>query len=342
MEPSKRRAWEVLVLMERKHFHPAAFILILAVILSFLSSFMTPSFLRKNGMTLSGSVCSVSLAHEKRNSIDVLVVGDSESYTSVSPMALWKQYGITSFDVGKAGAKISETKEMLEDALGTQNPQVVLLETNNLFRYKAKTEDEHASVLADVCYEAFPFLRYHNIWKQLFTNELTGAFKGFKLNSVVRPYTGKTYGKVVTGNQITPETYVYLEQIKSLCEKKGARLILYSAPSPKCYTKEKTNLLKKVAKKYGLTYLNLNSKTDQIGINWNTDTRDHGDHLNTSGALKTTAYLGQYLTAKCSVTGRSGRAETALWNKTYKKYKAAETKALQEIQWRAGEMGGVA
>ena len=29
-------------------------------------------------------------------------------------------------------------------------------------------------------------------------------------------------------------------------------------------------------------------------------------------------------------------------NKTYKKYKAAETKALQEIQWRAGEMGGVA
>ena len=328
--------------MEKRHFHPGIFILVLAVSLSFLSSLMTPSFLRKNGMTLSGSTCSVSLSREKRNSIDVLVVGDSESYTSVSPMALWKQYGITSFDVGKAGAKISETKEMLEDALGTQSPQVVLLETNNLFRYKAKTEDEHASVLSDVCYEAFPFLRYHNVWKQLFTNELNGAFKGFKLTSVVRPYTGKTYGKVVTGNQITPETYVYLNQIKSLCEKKGARLILYSAPSPKCYTKEKTDLLKKVAKKYGLTYLNLNSKTDQIGINWNTDTRDHGDHLNTSGALKTTAYLGQYLTAKCSVTGRSGRAETALWNKTYKKYKAAETKALQEIQWRAGEMGGVA
>ena len=131
--------------MEKRHFHPGIFILVLAVSLSFLSSLMTPSFLRKNGMTLSGSVCSVSLAHEKRNSIDVLVVGDSESYTSVSPMALWKQYGITSFDVGKAGAKISETKEMLEDALGTQSPQVVLLETNNLFRYKAKTEDEHAS-----------------------------------------------------------------------------------------------------------------------------------------------------------------------------------------------------
>ena len=232
--------------METRHFHPAIFILILALILSFLSSLMTPSFLRKNGMTLSGSVCSVSLAHEKRNSIDVLVVGDSESYTSVSPMALWKQYGITSFDVGKAGAKISETKEMLEDALGTQSPQVVLLETNNLFRYKAKTEDEHASVLADVFYETFPFLRYHNIWKQIFSNELSGAFKGFKLNSVVRPYTGKTYGKVVTGDQITPETYVYLEQIKTLCEKKNARLILYSAPSPKCYTKEKTELLKKV------------------------------------------------------------------------------------------------
>ena len=231
---------------------------------------------------------------------------------------------------------------MLEDALGTQSPQVVLLETNNLFRYKAKTEDEHASVLADVCYEAFPFLRYHNIWKQLFTNELTGAFKGFKLNSVVRPYTGKTYGKVVTGNQITPETYVYLEQIKSLCEKKGARLILYSAPSPKCYTKEKTNLLKKVAKKYGLTYLNMNAKTDQIGINWSTDTRDHGDHLNTSGALKTTAYLGQYLTTKCKITDHSGKAETASWNKAYKKYKVAETKALQEIQWRAGEMGRIA
>ena len=159
---------------------------------------------------------------------------------------------------------------------------------------------------------------------------------------MVRPYTGKTYGKVVTGDQITPETYVYLEQIKTLCEKKNARLILYSAPSPKCYTKEKTELLKKVAKNYGLAYLNLNAKTDQIGINWSTDTRDHGDHLNTSGALKTTAYLGRYLTEKCSVTGRSGRAETALWNKTYKKYKIAEAKTLQEIQWRSGETGGIA
>ena len=42
-----------------------------------------------------------------------------------------------------------------------------------------------------------------------------------------------------------------------------------------------------VAKQYGLHYVDYNVNLSEVkGFNWATDTKDHGDHLNTYGATK--------------------------------------------------------
>ena len=61
-----------------------------------------------------------------KNSIDVLVVGDSETYTSISPMQLYDETGITSYISGQYGQKIGETKEAIRIALETQKPKLIL------------------------------------------------------------------------------------------------------------------------------------------------------------------------------------------------------------------------
>ena len=67
----------------------------------------------------------VGIQKEQKDSIDMLVLGDSESMTSISPMELWKSVGITSYICGQSGQRISESYYMLKHALDYQSPQVV-------------------------------------------------------------------------------------------------------------------------------------------------------------------------------------------------------------------------
>ena len=93
----------------------------------------------------------VGIQKEQKDSIDMLVLGDSESMTSISPMELWKSTGITSYICGQSGQRISESYYMLKHALDYQSPQVVLLETNMLFRY-TNTPDSLRSSICSLFY----------------------------------------------------------------------------------------------------------------------------------------------------------------------------------------------
>lgn len=46
-----------------------------------------------------------------------------------------------------------------------------------------------------------------------------------------------------------------------------------------------------------MEYVDLNDPVmrEQVGIDWATDSLDHGDHLNNSGAEKVTAFVEQYM-----------------------------------------------
>ena len=59
----------------------------------------------------------VGIQKEQKDSIDMLVLGDSESMTSISPMELWKSVGITSYVCGQSAQRISESYYMLKHAL---------------------------------------------------------------------------------------------------------------------------------------------------------------------------------------------------------------------------------
>ena len=110
------------------------FVLILAVILAGASVWTRKRVIKYAGYIEGRNRPTAMLSAEPAETIDVLVLGDSESYTSVSTMDLWKEHGITAFDCGQGGQRIQETYYMLKTALQRQSPKVVVLETNVMFR----------------------------------------------------------------------------------------------------------------------------------------------------------------------------------------------------------------
>ena len=271
---------------------------------------------------------------EEENTIDVLVLGDSESYTSISPMQLFDETGVTSYICGQSAQRVFETYTALEKSLTTQNPKVVLIETNLFYRYKGD-EDELKSF--EDLQNVFQVFRYHNLWKQAFygSTDTRCDYKGFVIRDWAHAYDG-SYEYMDEGNkteekQVKEYVHEYMEKIVSLCQEKDIPILLYSAPSPKCYNKAKHKGLAKFAEKYNVDYIDLNYLVKDLKIDWKKDTADKGDHLNLYGAQKVTSYMGQYLTEHYDLTDHRGTELGEKWEKLVEQYKKDIVKKEEKL-----------
>ena len=299
------------------------FLLVFAVLLWACSAGIQIIVRNVSGSVSGRSRVFASVSAEKKNTIDVLVAGDSESYTSVSPMDLWDRAGIAAYDCGQPGQRIQETYYILKTAFRTQSPKLVLFETNTMFRDPGFLKNVQLSLTEPLAYH-FPVIKYHNAWKALFDGPggPKKSYKGFEIRDKVVSYEGdEEYMKETKDKAQIPEVVrIYMEKIKRLCEKNGADLLLVSAPSPKNYNYKKHNSLEEYARENDLPYVDLNMKFRDIGIDWEQDSYDRGDHLNISGARKVTAYMGQYLSDNYDLPDRRNDDGWREWDDLAKEY----------------------
>lgn len=300
------------------------FLLILILLLAGCSAWAKKAVVSKRGSIKGRSRVFADIAAEKENTLDVLVMGDSESFTSISPMQLWRQHGIAAYDCGQSGQKIQETYYMLKTALKTQEPRLVLLEANLMFRNPGRLENLQSAISEAMLYH-FPIFRYHNIWKTMFDSSATlpDEYKGFTIRNSVKSYDGdENYMKETSELKKIPEFVdIYLKKIIEICRGKDIPLMLYSAPSPVNYNTAKHNAIQDYADKHNLPYLDLNYKTKELKINWKEDSYDKGDHLNVFGAEKVTAYMGEYLAEKYDLPDHRGEAEYEEWDRLAEMYR---------------------
>ena len=269
---------------------------------------------------------------EKNKDFDVIFVGDCEVYENFSPITLWENYGINSYIRGSAEQYIFQSYYLLEDTLRYCTPKAVVFNIQSLqfdesrseaynrmsidgmkwSKYKlgcieaSKTADEHTIEYI------FPILRFHSRWKELSKTDLQYMFRdnkvthnGYYMRVDVRPASDIPAAKPLGDYSFGDKAWEYLDRIRECCGDNGIELILIKAPSlyPYWYP-EWDEQVADYADSYGLRYINFLEHTDEIGLDYNTDTYDAGLHMNLSGAEKCADYIGRILSEEYNIPDR--------------------------------------
>lgn len=297
------------------------FLLIGILLFHIISTILLPEWVTAGDVTLSLR----GFYQEKRNSIDVLFIGDSNVYRGVSPLAIWKEQGITSYDYSSPKQNLLLSYYSIKECLKTQKPKVIMLEVNQAFyeenpdeqsvrkvidnmklgtnKWQAINEPEFSHTNLEKLSYIFPIIRYHSRWDKLTDKDFAriklsyhSTFKGYLPTKQIRPYQKKLdyMKKGESQEQIGQKAKIYLDKIDSLCKQNNIKLVLMRIPEIESWSWEKNQDMTKYAKEKQLDFLDMNIE-EGIHINWETDSEDAGAHLNITGAEKVSAFLGKYL-----------------------------------------------
>lgn len=264
---------------------------------------------------------------------DVVFFGTSASYCSFSP-EIFDEYGLKSYNRGRQQQPINYTYYYIKDALEKSDIDVVVLETFALTYWEGcemfTNKGIRDSSLNDmryskVKYEAildcvpkayqleylFPLDKYHSNWEKLdyhspsalwkslwnryYTEESERGFLGWDTVRESSYLSGEALK-----SEVRQEMYYfnrkYLDFIYEECKNHDSELVLARVPLPcEPYIVEIMNSVEDWAKERGVPFLNYMEMTDELGMDWNRDSLDGGNHLNIYGAEKISGHLAKYL-----------------------------------------------
>lgn len=266
---------------------------------------------------------------------DVLFFGSSHMVNGVFPMVLWKDYGLTSYNLGGHGASIAASYWELRLATQYHKPKVAVLDV--LFAGSQVTEMElglahelldiyplsrtKAEAVQDLFEESgtraemlFPLDVYHNRWKELDSGMVRRGLRGERTYSPEKGSQIRAGLYPLAQEPLVPETacreessvaLTYVERFVTYCQENGIVPVLVYLP---CQISEQwqldCNAAIALGERLGAKTLNM----QYMGLmDLSTDWYDNGSHLNPAGAMKATACVGDFLRQQCGLEDR--RAE---------------------------------
>jgi hypothetical protein len=151
------------------------------------------------------------------------------------------------------------------------------------------------------------------------------SHSGYLMQKGVVPMTeADDEGRALRDYTLPASSMDYLEKMRALCESNGSELVLIKSPTNSWaywWYDEWDEQIREYAEQKGLAYYNFIEQTEQIGIDYATDTYDAGVHLNVYGAEKMTDYFGKILAEHHGLSDVThSQAEISAWEQRVKHY----------------------
>lgn len=320
--------------MKKKLCHSLCFLLLFSILFSHASRLFIP----KEEMQ------HFSRFWEGGKEYNVLFLGTSHVYAGISVMDLWKDYGITSYNLGASKSYMPQTYWTMRCAFQYCTPSVVVIDTYHIQQSEKFSTEETAlihsgfdsipfspekiravfdlfSTKEDRIEYLFPFYIYHNRWEELNSLDFEfapDALNGSRMNSTVEDHSN--YRLIPESDAARADTigYEYLEKCITECKQRGIEVVLTGIPFCSKKSQRGVNGVASIAEKYHVPFLNIPYQDNPVDNAF--DFRDNG-HLNIYGMKKITHYIGEYLSKNYNFDQVSAK-EAARWNQQYETYLA--------------------
>ena len=178
----------------RRFIAVVVFLVVIGYVLSLTGKIVRAKFIGDSTTIVNGFFA------EKKNDIDLLVLGSSNSFCTINPLVLYEQYGIAAYDFGSSSQPMNISVLYLKEAFRRQKPKVVALEINMIVGDSLSSGYEAGlrwgftdmplsidklkciyqsvgAVNAEYFSYLFPMFRYHNRWKELSKIDYTYDFQ---------------------------------------------------------------------------------------------------------------------------------------------------------------------
>jgi len=321
------------------------------IIMLFIISNVYKEILYKNNDLASDRYKSTIQANSsKKDSYEVVVVGDSITYAAVSPLDMWNKHGFTGYALTTEGQAIQQTYYNLKEFYKNQSPKVVVIESNLIFKNKGYPANA-ANIAREAMNYYMPGIKYHNVWKANLGNTKPTAdyYKGHEIKTTVGKCKNIDYMiKTDKKAKINPINQYYLDEIVNLCKNKGSKVCILSLPTQKKADGSKDgkyeeyNCLKKYTDDNKLGMINMNKMCldKEMSIDWaiscadpsDTGEKLGGEHLNEIGAQIATEKLGDYLSKEYNLEDHRKDEKYSSWTKDYENFEKIRAKIVKDMK----------
>ena len=318
-----------------------AFLLIVALVYGALTRLLTI-----NNATEQQYIRSFYL--EPKNSLDVMILGASETFTDYCAPLAWQHAGFTSYPLAVSAAQGTMYPSMLREAAKRQSPTVYVVEVNG-FLY---TEDERKELgkaatrewldtlplsrnkvqAINECVQGkrlsyyVPLLKYHDNWRKrdLIRNSLSLQQQARDAGySYTKPFL--SISMFLTETDEIPVRQQSLDDfneqsLRTFCETaraQGIKNVLFARFPHRTVIENYDAVfaeLEAVVHEYGYDFVNFDTQMDAIGLDPLNDFAN-AEHLNIFGAEKFTPYLADYLAQHYDLNTAHSQAVTDEWTR---------------------------
>lgn len=264
---------------------------VVGIVFCFLLSVFSIPFQKyqKFGYQFEEVQSKTKLVEEQTTSIDCVFLGDSQGWSTYSPIQMYKEHGFTSLNLCTPGQFMYDTYVLLKNTYKKQKPKLVVIDANMMFSF--------LNPLKFILLKNFPIFHYHNIDINKISEEYF-ARKGFNEYEGVVGYTGSLdYMNFEERNTLSTQAMQYLDKMNQLCKEHDSKLLLVNTVSPLVWSNVRHEIIQKWCNDNDVNYVDYNTseQLDAIDFDFNNDFRDGGDHVNLNGSKKICENLGNFI-----------------------------------------------